>query len=84
MRRRQLKGLVKRLKDLAKMELTRDPLLLKLGAAQSQFPAAWRLVAIQTPGEGARKLARPISHSNCARTSCAKCGSGRGGLLRKK
>jgi len=52
MRRRQLKGLVKRLKDLAKMELTRDQLLLKLGAAQSQFPAAWRLVAIQTPGEG--------------------------------
>jgi len=52
MRRRQLKGLVKRLKDLAKMELTRDQLLLKLGAAKSQFPAAWRLVAIQTPGEG--------------------------------
>jgi len=45
MRRRQLKGLVKRLKDLAKMELSRDPLLLKLGAA-------WRLVAIQTPAEG--------------------------------
>jgi transposase len=52
MRRRQLKGLVKRLQDLAKMELSRDPLLLKLGAAKSQFPAAWRLVAIQTPGEG--------------------------------
>jgi len=52
MRRRQLKGLVKRLKDLAKMELSRDPLLLKLGAAKSQFPAAWRLVAIQTPAEG--------------------------------
>ncbi len=52
MRRRQLKGLVKRLKDLAKMELTRDQLLLKLGAAKSQYPAAWRLVAIQTPGEG--------------------------------
>ena len=52
MRRRQLKGLVKRLKDLAKMELTRDQLLLKLGAAKSQFPAAWRLVAIQTPAEG--------------------------------
>jgi transposase len=52
MRRRQLKGLVKRLKDLAKMELTRDQLLLKLGAAKSQFPAAWRLVAIQTPEEG--------------------------------
>ncbi len=52
MRRHQLKGLVKRLKDLAKMELTRDQLLLKLGAAKSQYPAAWRLVAIQTPGEG--------------------------------
>src|SRR5208337_1743669 len=52
MRRRQLKGLVKRLKDLVKMELTRDQLLLKLGAAQSQFPSAWRLVAIQTPEEG--------------------------------
>src|ERR1039458_5463079 len=52
MRRRQLKGPVKRLKDLAKMELNRDQLLLKLGAAKSQFPAAWRLVAIQTPGEG--------------------------------
>jgi transposase len=52
MRRRQLKGLVKRLKDLAKMELSRDQLLLKLGAAKSQFPASWRLVALQTPGEG--------------------------------
>ena len=52
MRRRQLKGLVNRLKDLAKMELGRDQLLLKLGAAKSQFPAAWRLVLIQTPGEG--------------------------------
>jgi transposase len=52
MRRRQLKGLVKRFKDLAKMELSRDQLLLKLGAAKSQFPAAWRLVAIQTPEEG--------------------------------
>jgi transposase len=52
MRRRQLKGLVKRLKDLAKMELSRDQLLLKLGAAKGQYPAAWRLVAIQTPEEG--------------------------------
>jgi transposase len=52
MRRRQLKGLVKRLKELAKMELSRDQLFLKLGAAKSQFPAAWRLVALQTPGEG--------------------------------
>jgi transposase len=49
MRRRQLKGLIKRLKELAQMELTRDQLLLKLGAAKSQFPAAWRLVTLQVP-----------------------------------
>jgi transposase len=53
MRQRQLKGLVKRLKDLAQMERTRDQLLLKLGAAKSQFPAAWRLVAIQVPDQEA-------------------------------
>jgi transposase len=49
MRRRQLKGLVKRLQELIQMELTRDQLLLKLGAAKSQFPAAWRLVTLQVP-----------------------------------
>ena len=49
MRRRQLKGLVQRLKELAPMELSRDQLLLKLGAAKNQFPAAWRLVTIQVP-----------------------------------
>jgi transposase len=49
MRRRQLKGLIKRLKELAQRELTRDQLLLKLGAAKSQFPAAWRLVTLQMP-----------------------------------
>src|SRR5258708_29192059 len=47
MRRRQLKGLVKRLKELCEMQLGRDPLLLKLGAAKQQFPAAWRLVQIE-------------------------------------
>jgi transposase len=51
MRRRQLKGLVKRLKELQQMELTRDQLLLKLGAAKAQFPAAWRLVELQVPKE---------------------------------
>jgi transposase len=52
MRRRQLKGLVKRLQELQPMELSRDKLLLKLGAAKSQFPAAWRLVTIRVPPEG--------------------------------
>jgi hypothetical protein len=36
MRRRQLKGLVKRLKELRQMTLARDELLLKLGAAKAQ------------------------------------------------
>src|SRR5690242_8355475 len=51
MRGRQLKGLVKRLKELEQMELSRDQLLLKLGAAKAQFPAAWRLVQIRLPEE---------------------------------
>ena len=52
MRRRQLKGLWKRLKELAGMELQRDALLMKLGAARQQAPAAWRLVKIQLPEAG--------------------------------
>jgi len=51
MRRRQLKGLVKRLKELKTMGLKRDQLLLKLGAAKALFPSAWRLIDIQTPNE---------------------------------
>jgi hypothetical protein len=47
MRRRQLQTLWKRLHQLRQMTLTRDALLLKLGAAQQQAPAAWRLVEIQ-------------------------------------
>jgi hypothetical protein len=52
MRRRQLKGLCKRLKEIAAMELERDVLLLKLGGARQQFLSAWRLVQIQLPSEG--------------------------------
>ena len=33
------------------MELSRDQLLLKLGAAKAQFPAAWRLMEIEVPKE---------------------------------
>jgi transposase len=51
MRRRQFKGLVTRLKELQQMELSRDQLLLKLGAAKAQFAAAWRLVNVQIPKE---------------------------------
>jgi hypothetical protein len=47
MRRRQLKWLWRRLKQLSMMQLTRETLLMKLGAAQSKTPAAWRLVKIE-------------------------------------
>lgn len=49
MRRRQLKRLWKRLHQLQGMELTRDELLLKLGAARQQSPSAWRLVHMDIP-----------------------------------
>ena len=47
MRRRQMKWLWRRLKQLSEMHLTREALLMKLGAAQSKTPAAWRLVKIE-------------------------------------
>ncbi|MGC2462597.1 MAG: IS1634 family transposase [Steroidobacteraceae bacterium] len=46
MRQRQLKWLWARLKQLATMELSREELLMKLGAARSKAPTAWRLVTI--------------------------------------
>jgi hypothetical protein len=46
MRKRQLKILWKRLQQLTEMELTREELLMKLGAARSKSPGAWRLVDI--------------------------------------
>jgi hypothetical protein len=49
MRQRQLKTLWKRLHQLQQMALPRDALLLKLGAAKQQAPAAWRLVDIHLP-----------------------------------
>jgi hypothetical protein len=47
MRRRLLKWLWQRLKKLGTMKLTRDALLMKLGAAQTKAPAAWRLIDIE-------------------------------------
>lgn len=54
MRRRQLKWLWSRLKQLSTMRrLTRESLLMKLGAAQSKAPAAWRLVSVEMAIQGA-------------------------------
>ena len=50
MRRRQLKALWHRLGELRRIKkLTRDGLLLKLGAAGQGSPSAWRLVAVRLP-----------------------------------
>jgi len=51
MRRRQLKGLWKRLKKLQEMKLKRDALLKKLGAALHAFPLAARLVETTVAAE---------------------------------
>ena len=47
MRTRQLKRLWARLKQLSGMTLTHNELLMKLGAARSQYPSGWRLVDVQ-------------------------------------
>ena len=56
MRRGQLKRLWKRLHELQAMELSRDVLLMKLGAARQQAPSAWRLVKIKLPKKKETKL----------------------------
>lgn len=53
MRRRQLKWLWGRLAQLSTMALTRDALLMKLGAAQGKAPGAWRLIGIEVQDTGA-------------------------------
>ena len=50
MRRRRLKKLVKRLHELRQQKLTRDQLLIKLGAARKEAgPAAWRIIELWLP-----------------------------------
>jgi hypothetical protein len=53
MRRRQLKWLWKRLRELAAMEVPREEMLMKLGAARARAPTAWRLVDIEMDKAGA-------------------------------
>ena len=47
MRKRRLKWLWARLMKLMQMGLTRESLLMKLGAAKAKAPAAWRLLDIK-------------------------------------
>ena len=52
MRRRKLKWLWARLKEIAAMDLDREELLMKLGAARAKAPAAWRLVDVAVATRG--------------------------------
>jgi transposase len=52
-RRRQLKRLWKRLGELSTMRLSRDQLVMKLGAARAKSQAAWRLVDVKIDPETA-------------------------------
>jgi len=62
MRRRQLKWLWRRLAQIAAMKLKREELLMKLGAARSQAPTAWRLVAVKVPKVKGRKDSTTFSY----------------------
>jgi Transposase DDE domain len=52
MRRKQLKRLWQRLHQLQGMRLTRDQLLLKLGAARQRWPSGWRVVEVAVTPAG--------------------------------
>ena len=49
MRRRRLRKLVRRLHELRQQKLSRDQLLIKLGAAKEAGPAVWRMLEITLP-----------------------------------
>ncbi len=51
MRRRSLKKLIKRLKELQQQKLSRDDLLMKLGAAKKEAGRAYALVDITVPAK---------------------------------
>jgi len=54
MRRRKLKWLWERLKQIAAMDIGREELLMKLGAARAKARGAWRLIDIEVACDGAR------------------------------
>src|SRR5947209_9123704 len=53
MRRRKLKWLWVRLREISVMRLSREELLMKLGAARAKARAAWRLIDVEVKPAGA-------------------------------
>jgi len=75
MRRRQ-QGMVRRLKELQAMELSRDPTPAQTGRAQQQFPGRLAFGRRAVPEAGQQPMRR-TSLSSCALTSYARCAAGR-------
>ncbi|MCP5085405.1 MAG: IS1634 family transposase [Rhodobacteraceae bacterium] len=63
MRRRRLKKLWRRLADLRQQKLSRDQLLLKIGAAKKDAGRAYGLVKINLPEEGQTVTPQSFSYS---------------------
>jgi hypothetical protein len=63
MRQRRLKQLWKRLHGLQRQKLSRDDLLLKLGAAKADAGNAWRLVRVCVPPAGETTGVSPFTCS---------------------
>lgn len=61
MRLRQLRGLLRRLKELHAMKLSAKDLLLKLGEARERFRAAWRLLDFELPSLRGKKRTATFS-----------------------
>src|SRR5438067_10722953 len=53
MRRRKLKWLWARLKEIAAMDINREELLMKLGAARAKALAAWRVIDVKVAADTA-------------------------------
>ena len=73
-RQRRLKQLWRRLAELQRQKLTRDELLLKLGAAKTQAGAAYRLVEIQMPGKSEPVTSETFSYV-LPKTNCVRLGA---------
>lgn len=78
MRRRRLKRFCQRLGELQGMRLSRDALLLKLGAAKKEAGRAYGLVNIQLPEADEPVNAKTFTFTfTIIARSCAKCAAAR-------
>ena len=79
MRRRRFKILWRRLHEMQQQTLTRDALLLKLGAAKKEAGRAYHLVEIQLPDPNQPVTPETFSFPFAA-TSCAPCAAAKAGI----